>query len=131
MTGTSIITLVLCLIAGVILGGCATGKALPEQIPQTMKAACDLYVKSRPDVVKAREYAKAHWSELTPEIQEVMRRVDALLPELDRVGQMICAGSTALEIVPKDGKKIDWDTALTTLLKVGSVALDLHQKGVI
>jgi hypothetical protein len=79
MTGTSIITLVLCLIAGVILGGCATGKSLPAQIPETMKEACDLYVVAKPDVLKLREYAKdelgIHPARRSAAAREARRRI--------------------------------------------------------
>jgi hypothetical protein len=132
MNGTSILTLVVCLIAGVILGGCATGKALPEQIPQTMKAACDLYVKAKPDVLKLREYAKANWPSIPPDVQQLLAKLDGYLPELDRAGTLLCAASSSLEVLQLGAKqKINWDDVLSTVVRGAALAIELKQKGAI
>jgi hypothetical protein len=140
MQGTSIVTLVVCLIAGVILGGCATGKSLPAQIPQTMKAACDLYTSHKADVVSAREYLKAHWNDKVPgtdtdlipaDAKAWARKIDAILPDLNRAGQLLCAASTSLETFMQLGgdKKVDWDQVLSTVIKGVAIGVELHQKG--
>jgi hypothetical protein len=132
MNGTSIITLVACLIAGVILGGCATGKSLPAQIPETMKAACDLYVKAKPDVLKLREYAKSNWASIPPDVQQLLAKLDAYLPELDRAGTLLCAASTSLETLNVGEKqKINWDDVLSTVVRGAALAIELKQRGAI
>jgi hypothetical protein len=131
MNGTSIITLVLCLVAGVVLGGCATtGKALPEQIPQTMKAACDLYVKAKPDVIKLREYAKSNWAAIPPDVQQLLAKLDAYLPELDRAGTLLCAADASIEALQVgNAKKVNWDEVLSTVVRGAALAIELKQKG--
>jgi hypothetical protein len=132
MNGLSITTLVLCLVAGVVLGGCASGTALPQQIPQTMKAACDLYVKSRPDVLKLREYAKANWASIPPDVQQLLAKLDGYLPELDRAGTLLCAASASLDsIYLGEKKKISWDDVLSTVVRGAALAIELKQKGAI
>jgi hypothetical protein len=132
MQGTSIVTLVVCLIAGVILGGCATGKGLPAQIPQTISSACTLYTQAKPDVLKAREYAKENWASIPPDVQQLLAKLDAYLPELDRAGTLLCAASTSLETLNvSDGHKINWDDVLSTVVRGAALAIELKQKGAI
>jgi hypothetical protein len=140
MNGTSIITLVVCLIAGVILGGCATGKSIPQQIPQTMKASCDLFTAHKPDIIAARAYLKEHWNDKIPgtdrdlipaEVKAWALKLDAVLPELDKAGQLLCAASTSLEAFQQLGgdKKVDWDAVLSTVVKGVALGIELKQKG--
>jgi hypothetical protein len=132
MNGLSITTLILCLVAGVILGGCASGTALPQQIPQTMKAACDLYVKARPDVMKLREYAKANWPSIPPDVQQLLAKLDGYLPEIDRAGTLLCAASSTVDSLHiGEQRKINWDDVLSTVVRGAALAIELKQKGAI
>src|SRR6266498_242136 len=126
---------------GAILGGCATaGKSLPKQIPDAMNAACDLYTKAKPEIVKAREYAKAHWNDKVPgsdqdlipaEVKKTLLELDALLPKLDMAGLALCSaaeGINAVQTIGNQGGKIDWNEVLTVVLKGASIALDMKQR---
>ena len=124
-----IVLVVLALILGLALGGCRS-LSLPTQIPATMKAACDLYTTAKPDVIKAREYAKQHWSQIPEDVKPILKQLDTYLPELDKAGQTICAASTSLEHF--DGKtKVNWDDVLSTVIRAVGFAVELKQRGAI
>lgn len=95
-----------------------------------MKQACALYQSVRPDVVKAREYAKTNWNFIPPDIQQTLLKIDKYLPELDKAGVTICAASAAFpgaRVAPK----VNWDEVLSTVVKAASFAADLKHQGVI
>lgn len=104
--------------------------SLPAQIPETMKEACSLYQNVRPDVLKAREYAKTHWNFIPSEMQEVLLKIDAYLPELDRAGVTICAASDLIARGQKPSR-VNWDDVLSTVVKAAAFAADLKGRGVI
>jgi len=139
-----ILMIILYLLIGGVLGGCATtGKSLPKQIPDALNAACDLYTKAKPEVLKAREYAKAHWNDKVPgsdqdlipaEVKKTLLEFDAILPKLDAAGLAICSaaeGINAFQNIGATGGKVDWNEVLTVVLKGASIALDMKSKGVI
>src|SRR5581483_6852723 len=125
-----------CTAAGVILGGCATvKKSLPKQIPDAITAACDVYTKAKPQVIAAREYAKAHWNDKVPgtdqdlipaDVKKVLLDLDAYLPQIDRAGLAICAAAEGLDALQQhenESGSIDWNVVLTDVLKAASIAL--------
>ena len=125
------------------LMGCAGRIPLPKQIPDAMNAACDLYTKAKPEVMKAHDYAKAHWDDKVPgtdkdlipaEVKKVLLDFNALLPKLDAAGLAICSaaeGINAFQTIGNQGGKIDWNEVLTIVMKGASIALDMKSKGVI
>jgi hypothetical protein len=133
---------VLILVIVSFLVGCATnGKGLPKQIPQALNEACSLYTKSKPEILKARAFAVAHWNDKVPgtdqdlipaEVKTTLQQLDAYLPELDKAGVALCSaaeGVNAFEALGADGKKVDWDQVLSVVLKGASIAIDLKTKG--
>ncbi len=116
-------------IACLLMLACAS-RPLPKQIPETMRAACDLYTQAKPDVLRAREYAKAHWETIPEEWKPTLRKLDSYLPRLDEAGQMICAAAAAVDVFNAD-KRVDWDDVLSTVLRAVSIAAELKAKGVI
>ncbi len=139
----SILLVILYLVIGGVVGGCAGRVPLPKQIPEALNAACDLYTKAKPEVIKAREYAKAHWNDKVPgsdqdlipaEVKKTLLEFDAILPKLDGAGLAICSsaeGISTFQATIGAGEKIDWNEVLTVVLKGASIALDMKSKGVI
>jgi hypothetical protein len=123
--------------------GCAGKVPLPKQIPDALNAACGLYTTAKPEVLKAREYAKLHWNDKVPgsdrdlisaEVKKTLLDFDALLPKLDAAGLAICSaaeGINAFQTIGAQGGKVDWNEVLTVVLKGASIALDMKQKGMI
>ena len=137
-----ILVALVCLILGGVAGGCATaGKSLPKQIPDALNAACDVYSKAKPEVIKARDFAKAHWNDkvpgsdkdlIPPDVKQILQQLDTYLPELDKAGLALCAASEGLNAFSAaPGSKVDWNEVLTVVLKGASIALDMKAKGVI
>lgn len=105
------------------LSSCAS---VPNQIPETMREACTLYQSVRPEIVKAREFARINWNFIPPDVQATLLKIDAYLPELDRAGVTICAASQVPGSV-----RVNWDDVLTTVVRAATFAADLKKKGVI
>jgi hypothetical protein len=136
------VELVLILVVVSFLVGCASGGgSLPKQIPDALNAACNLYSKAKPEIIKARAYAVAHWNDKVPgtdqdlipaEVKKTLQDLDTYLPELDKAGLALCSaaeGVNAFEALGADGKKVDWNQVLTVVLKGASIAIDLKTKG--
>lgn len=125
MKTTFLLTVLLAL--GLCVGGCQS-VSLPQQVPETMKAACDLYTKAKPDVIKLREYAKQHWSEIPEDVKPVLLKLDSYLPELDKGGQLFCAASDEFERF-SGKRKVNWDEVLSTVLRAVALAVKFKQTG--
>jgi hypothetical protein len=137
-----ILVALVCLIVGGVLGGCASaGKSIPQQIPDALTEACNVYTKAKPLVIQARDYAKAHWNEKVPgsdkdlipaDVKQVLQELDTYLPELDKAGLALCAASEGLNaFTAAPGSKVDWNQVLTVVLKGAALAIDMKSKGVI
>jgi hypothetical protein len=129
--------------------GCAGKVPLPKQIPDALNEACKVYSKAKPQVVAARDYAKAHWNEKIPgsdkdlipaDVKTLLQELDSYLPELDKAGLALCGASEALNAITAAAQpggaagaaqKVDWNQVLTVVLKGASLALDLKAKGAI
>lgn len=129
-------TVLAMLLAAALLNSCATAN-IPKQIPDALNAACDVYSKAKPDIIKARELAIAHWNDKVPgsdrdlipaEAKKTLQELDALLPKLDAAGLTICSTAEALSAIGKspDGS-VDWNQVLTVVLKGASLAIDLKK----
>lgn len=131
-------TVLAMLLAAALLNSCATAN-IPKQIPDAMNAACETYSHAKPAVLKAREFAIAHWNDKVPgsdrdlipaEAKKTLQELDALLPKLDAAGLTICSTAEALSAIGKspDGS-VDWNQVLTVVLKGASLAIDLKKTG--
>lgn len=135
--------LIVLLLVGFLFGCASTGQSLQKQIPDALNAACDVYLKAKPEILKARGYALAHWDEKIPgtdrdvipaEVKKILLEFDKILPKLDAAGLALCAaaaGVNAFDSVAKSGGKVDWNQVLTVVLKGASIAIDLKAKGAI
>ena len=137
------------LVLGGVLGGCASSSitSLPKQIPDTLRAACDLYTKGKPQILKVRAYITEHWNDKVPgtdrdlipaEAKAWLTEANTYLPELDRAGLALCSAAEGVDVLQAtlkagggDGKKIDWDKALSIVIKGADFALQMHAKGAI
>lgn len=108
----------LCALVVIFLTQSCKSVSIPQQIPETMRAACDLYTKIKPLYLKARAWAAAHWDQVPEDIKPVLIELDSYGPKLDNAGQLLCAGSTAIDLTV-NGK--------TTGLGPG--AIDRHARG--
>jgi hypothetical protein len=124
--------------------GCASSKlAIPQQIPNAVHQTCDTYTKLKPQIIQAREFAKAHWDQIPPEAQQVLKEIDGYLPQLDKIGLDICAASEALKLLElnqnpstrsalvKSLGNVDWDQALTLVMKAANAYVTLKQTGAV
>lgn len=118
--------LLVCLSALMISCGTAS---IPAQIPATMQAGCDLYTTSRPDIVKARDLVASNWDRIPEDAKPTLLRLNAVLPQLDATGQLLCAAAFSLESV--SGSNVKWDEVLSTVLRGVSLAAELKARGVI
>lgn len=133
--------LIVSILTMALLCSCASTANIPKQIPDALSAACDTYTKAKPEVVKAREYAVAHWNDKVPgsdrdlipaEVKTKLQDFDKFLPKLDAAGLAICSAAEAVDVfMTSPGEKVDWNELLTIVLKGASVAIDLKSKGVL
>jgi hypothetical protein len=127
------------LVIALFCSSCASTANFPKQIPDALNAACDTYSKAKPEVLKAREYAMAHWNDKVPgsdrdiipaEVKQKLQEFAAFLPKLDTAGLAICSAAEGLSVLSAspDGK-VDWNQLLTVVLKGASLAIDLKKTG--
>ncbi len=129
-----ITALILIIVASMVFGySCKSAAGIPEQLPQTMHQACDLYMKARPLVVKMRAWAIANPDKLPDDIKPALAEIDAYLPGADQAGKTICAASAALDTLTISGntQKVNWDQVLSAVLRAVSFAVQLKQQGAI
>lgn len=141
------IAMIITILAVTFLMGCATtagGKlSIPQQIPQAVHQACDTYNQVKPEIVKARTFAVANWDKIPPEAQQVLKQIDTYLPQLDKLGTDICAASAALNLLESNQNAstrsqllkviggVDWNEALTLVMKAAGDYVTLKQSGII
>lgn len=117
---------------GLLVFGCASS-AIPVQLKDTIREACDLYQRAKPEILEWRQTAKDNWSDIPEDWKPILLKLDSYLPELDRAGQVICAASVAAanDVVFRSGSKVNWDDVLATVIKAASIAANLKSGGVI
>lgn len=126
--------IILALIAALCLACAGTQPTVITQIPKTVGEACDFYRNTKPMVVAYVQYRSANW-ETTPEVEKaLLLQLRDQLPMLDELGQDVCAISDALSAIEEGrqivtGGNVDWDSVLSTVLKVASTAAQLKAQG--
>lgn len=108
--------------------------ASTPKIPESAHAACSLYQSNRETVIKLRAYAADHFNEFPSEVQDALRLVDGVLPELDQLGKVVCGiepltGDIATTATAR--KQIDWNAVLSGLGKLVVFAGELKKQGVL
>ncbi len=129
-----ITALILVIVVSMVFGySCKSAAGIPEQLPQTMRQACDLYTRAKPDVIAMRAWVVAHPDQVPADLKPALERIDQFLPELDAAGKTICAASAALDTLTISGnaQKVNWDQVLSAVLRAVSFAVQLKQQGAI
>lgn len=119
-----------------LLGGCASQMGVVKQIPETVKEGAKLYVEVRPQVIEARAQFAENWDDVPEKVKPILVKIDTeILPVLDDFGQKLVLAADILDGVQKmrdsgvSLRNVNWDQALSTVLKAAGTVAQLKMQG--
>jgi hypothetical protein len=125
--------------ATLLLGGCAgnlTSSGALKAIPETIKEGAQTYQEVRPQVIELRQQAIDNWDKVPEKAKPLLIKIDKeILPRLDEFGQKLVLASDIINGInqAKEArlsiKNVDWDEALSVVLKAAGTVVSLKAQG--